>query len=169
VPLPSRRLDLLIVPLPPDRADALDAARALFDAWVAAGAIAADGEPGARAEALIEGGFGRARVDHPPGPALYGNRVGGFRATCPACGENVVPALNAAVAAWRAGGAPALECGACGRISPLEAVHTAPPAAPGRAALVLADASAAALSDEALAAVAEVIGAHRVVAARVGR
>jgi hypothetical protein len=159
---PVHRLNLYLVPDEPERS--------IDEAALAAALAALRGEgalegwrPGPRREALVEGGFALLRVDRPPGPALYGNRQGGYRALCPSCGANLVPAVLPALLAWRAGGDRSLRCAVCGEDTRLESVDYRPIAAPGRFALELRDVGTPRLAADARPALARALGGGFVV------
>lgn len=158
---PRRRLDLLWVPDDPDRALDPAAFEALRARWGSRGWL--DGGPDAPA-----GGFVRLWLDQPERATLYANQVGGFQVRCPAAGASVVPAFIAAVTAWRAGGARALTCPACGATHALEHLDCRPPIAIARGAVVLSDVRDAALSTAAQDELAAVTGPGRTVLRRPG-
>jgi len=145
---PSHRLNLYLVPSDPERT--LDPASVEQGLSLLRADGVLDGmRPGPRAAALIEGGFALVRLDAPTQPTLYGNRQGGYRVRCPACGGSAVtPALDA-LKAWRLGGARAATCPACGAATALEALDYAPFAAPGRFALELRDVGGASVAPDA--------------------
>ncbi|MEZ4319207.1 MAG: hypothetical protein R3F61_16955 [Myxococcota bacterium] len=87
-------------------------------------------EPGARAHALVAGGFVRARKDDPGEVVLYANQVGGFQVRCPACGTGLARE-------FRKQGDTV--CPSCGGAFPIDALDCRPPVALGRASLVLCD------------------------------
>lgn len=166
MPRPTHVLDVVLAPADPDLSPEPATLEALWDALVGAAYVTADGAPGGAADALVAGGFARARLDRPGGVTLYANQQGGFRVTCPHTGASVVPGFQQAMTAWRVGGPRALTCPACGEVHPLEALGYAPPAAFGRVALVLADAADAAPTPEGLALVTRHLGPVRVVGRR---
>jgi len=153
-PRPGHHLDLFLVPhggLPAD--DALDRALAPLD------------DPGAAA-AIVDGGFRGVRVDRPRRRTLYANRQGGFRVSCPACGNNLAPDFGAALTAWREGGASSVGCSACGAISSLEALDFAPQAAFGDGAVVLVDARSFGLTASGQATFRDLLGPFELVGSR---
>jgi hypothetical protein len=162
---PSHRLDLLLVPEPPD-ARPIAEARGLLADLVALGVLSADGTAGPRASEWMPGGFARLSVDDPGGVTLYANRQGGFRARCPVDGGNLAPELTTAITAWRAGGPRSLSCPRCGRTHALEEVDGLPAFAFGSLALVTAGAHAAALSPWGLELARSALGPERTVLRR---
>lgn len=139
MPLPTHRLNLLLVPRDPDRAPAGASVATMLAALRQRGVLDASDRPGTRADALMEGAFALLRADFPPAPVLYGNRQGGFSAACPTCGASVVGQLGAALRAWRQGEGRAFACPRCAGACALETLRYGPPAAPGRFALELRD------------------------------
>lgn len=139
MPLPGHRLDLILVA---HGAGGPARATAAWQALREGGVVRPDGSAGDRAGSVVDGGFARARLDVRDEDRLWSNQAGGFRATCPACGANVVPDLAPAIRERRP-----VRCG-CGVASAIDAVHYAPPAAWGRAAIVLSDVGASELSAE---------------------
>lgn len=165
MPLPSRRLDLHLVPPDPDDHPRASA-DGLVDELIRLGMILPGGGPGPEAARWVQGGFGRLWVDDPGHVVLYANQQGGFRVRCPSCGENLVPVFGSALSAFRHGQPRRCTCPRCGTESPLEDLEFAPPAAFGRLSVVTADVSTAALTAEALALVADRLGDWRVVLRR---
>ena len=108
------------------------------------------GQAGPNAEFLVRGGFRRFRVDRPQRPVLYGNRLGGFRAECPACGGNVAGSLGAILDQWRRGEGRASPCEHCGEIHLFESWRYSPSAAPGRWALFVTQVESPELTPEGL-------------------
>lgn len=157
MPVPTHRLDLVVVPTPPDRW--VDLAP-LLARWSDRGLLT-DG-----AAELVPGGVARVRVDRPDGVVLYANRQGGFRVGCPRCAANLVPAFSAAMRSWRAGGPRACACPACRVDLPLESLEFAPAAAFGRTAMVFHDVAAPTLTDAARADLDEAVGTWRIVLRR---
>lgn len=155
MPRPTHRLDLYLVPRerPPP-----GAGTALLTALAALGVLTDGGGPGPRARELVAGGFGRVRFDDPGTEVLYANQLGGFRVTCPARGANVVPAFQAALQLWRAGGARSVACPECGAQHDLAELDFAPPAAFGFCALVVADAGDRVLRPDAAAEIEAALG-----------
>ncbi len=168
MPRPGHRLDLLLLPEDPLRPLNGAALDGLFAAWTRAGLLDPDGRPGPRASGLVEGGFGLLRLDAPGRLAFYANQVGGFAVACPECGASVVPAFNAAMTAWRAGGDRDLVCPACGAQRPLEALSFRPDAAFAHWAVVFADAAAPALTRSAQQALVGALGPLRPILRRPG-
>ena len=157
MPLPSHRLDLLIVPVQPGPAPAK--VQGAFDALVAAGILTSQGLPGSRADALIAGGSARVRVDVPGGGHLYGNQAGGFRAQCEQCQATVVQQVVAAVQLQQ----PFVRCDACGLSQHLNEVRYRPPAAWADACLWVHDAADARLGTLGLDLLGETLGQSRIV------
>lgn len=139
MPRASHRLNLLLVPADPERRPDPLLAGQLFAALRAEAVTDAWDRPGPRAEALHAGGFALFRADFPPEPVIYGNRQGGYRAVCPACGASVVAAVLQALKRWRASGDMGLRCERCGVPCSLSTVIYQPDAAPARFALELRD------------------------------
>jgi hypothetical protein len=155
MPRAAHRLDIVLVPDDPDRTVDSAELRSLAAAWQG------------RAD-LVEGGVGAIRADVPCRVTLYGNQLGGFAVRCPDLSQNVVPAFNRAMTAWRAGGARVLPCTACGADHPLEALDYAPPAAFAAGAIVLADVNTRSPNAVALTEAAAVLGPVRLILRRVG-
>ena len=163
MPRPSSHLDVFLVPA--DLAD-LPEQSVLVERLGSAGA-GAGRSAGPRAEQLVRGGYRSVRIDRPPEPTLYANRQGGFRVSCPATGESIVPGFSKALSAWRSGGPAAVrQCPACGAEHPFDALHTAPLAAVGRGAVVLVDAGSVELTQAGNDAFNEMIGPFHVVGSR---
>lgn len=170
------RVSLLVLPSDPERPPAdLDAAwSALVDAGfvrVSPDASAREGHAGARA--LVDGGFTRAWLDDGPRGAkdrapvrFVGNRLGGFRVGCAACGANLAGPFGRALEAWRAGGPRALRCASCGRDDDLSALRFAPEAGFARAWLALEDVRSVDLLAEPRALLADALGGVRIVLRR---
>jgi len=135
---PSHRLNLYLVPAEPERLPDDGALEAGLEQLREVGMLEGM-HPGARAEALVIGGFALLRVDRPSQPTLYGNRQGGYRVRCPGCGTSIIFPALAALQSWRGGGDRSVVCPDCGVASALEALDYAPFAAPGRFALELRD------------------------------
>lgn len=146
---------------------AVTCARALFAHAVDAGVCLQSGAPGPHADAWVQGGFARMRVDIPPGPTLYANQQGGFRVFCPSCAENVVPAFSGVLSVFRATSSAELTCPACAVSTPIAELHFAPSAAVGKAALVISDAADGRLQPGVLDNLHERFGPVAIVAARV--
>ena len=161
-PRPGHRLDLYVVPEGrrplPEHAELV--AR-LAEVELGPGRV-----PAEAAERVVEGGFSSVRVDRPGGVHLYANGQGGFRVSCPASGDSIVPAFSKALSAWRQGGERALICPSCGDEHALEAVDFRPAAAFGSGALVLADVQDARLRPEGHALLEEILGPFTVVGTR---
>ena len=155
---PSHRLDLLLVPQPPEQ---LPDPANLLARWRERGWL----EP--RSSGIVEGGLARVRVDRPGRVILYANQQGGFGVTCPTCGANAVGAFSTAVTAWRAGADRVAACDACGERHPLEHYRCAPAAAFGRIAVVLHDVASAFLQEGVLAESQDLLGSLAVVRRRV--
>ena len=159
-PRPGHRLDLYLVP---------DEGRPLPDALesVLAGAGWAEGRAaGPAAGEVVRGGYRGVRLDRPPGERLYANGQGGFRVFCPETGDNIVPAFQAAVIAWRDGGARTLACPACGATHDLVHLSFAPAATFGRGAIVLLDVAEAQLTEAGRARAEAWLGPFTVVGSR---
>lgn len=122
--------------------------------------------PGVRAKSLVAGGFEGFRLDDPPRPRLYANGQGGFRVHCPVDGGNVVPAFQAALTHWRAGGARSLSCPSCGSSHDLGELDFRPRAVFGRGAIVLLDVAYHALTDEGVHEMEALIGPFHVIGSR---
>jgi hypothetical protein len=159
--LSRRRLTLHVCPADPDAPG--EPVAAVLDAWRAAGFVTSSGGPGPRP--LVDGGFARATVETHATPRFLSNHLGGFRVRCPVTGDNVVPAFNRAIEAWRAGGPRSLAC-VCGRTHPLEALAYAPEAGFARGWIALSDVGGITLADEALALARAHLGDVRVLASR---
>lgn len=114
----------------------------------------------------MPGGFRGLRQDRPGKLRLYANGQGGFRVRCPVTGDNVVPAFQRALSAWRSGGPPRLDCPACDAPHTLDALDYAPDAAFGRGALVLVDVASAVPDPDGLAALEPLLGPVVVVGSR---
>lgn len=166
MPRASGRLDLIVARQPPEAgpevADALEAlgrARGWWDG---------QGHAGARADALVPGGFVAARTESLAREALVANQQGGFVVRCPACAAPVARAYGLAVEAHRRGGARAFVCPACAAVHDLIAADVRPPAAFTRFALHLMDVMSAEIRPDALADLAAVLGSVVVIGRRVG-
>ena len=164
MPRPTHRLSLYLVPDDPDREVDVPRLEAALDALRGEGVLAGFG-PGPRAEALVAGGFRRLRVDRPAQAVLYGNRQGGFYASCPACGAHLAAILGPVLRSWRHGGRREVR-GTCGVDSDLARLAYAPPAAIGRFALELRDVGAPELTSEGKPWVEAGIGSFVVVGSR---
>lgn len=158
----SHRLDLVVVPSRGHQESLQALWRRLRDARV----VRTDGSPDEAAERWVEGSFRRMSLDLPGATTLYGNRQGGFRVLCPQTDAIITGAFSKALTAARAGASWALDCPACGTRHLLDDVVGRPPFAIGDAALVTADAGAAALSAQGRAWIEETLGAARVVLRR---
>lgn len=160
MPHPSRRLDLQLVPL---GADASSRVQRAFDDLIAREVIGADGWAGPRAAWLVERRFVRVRSDLGEAPRLWANQQGGFRATCPGCGESVIRQLHRVVSGRAS---EPIACERCGRHSAIDEVDFRPSAAWGPSALVLHDVGTAGLSAEGRTWADDVLGAHKPVLRR---
>ncbi len=167
MPHASHRMDLALVPS--DLGRALDEARyqALTQAWEARGWVKS-GAPGPEADALIEGGFRRLRLDRPPRLSLYANQQGGFRVACPSTGGDAATAFGKATQRWREGGPRTLRCPSCGDEHPLEAMVLSPPGAFGLWAVIVADCDALHLRPDAMLELGHALGPMVAVSRRVG-
>ena len=125
------------------------------------GVVDDHGAPGERASWLLQAGFQRLRLDHPPQPTLYANRIGGFQVRCPVQGVSIVPSFGAAMTAWRAGGDAKLHCPACQRWHGFEDLAYRPDAALGPWAVAIEGVDALELRPDAWAEAAEVMGPIR--------
>lgn len=157
--LPSHRLDLLVVPQPGEEGDVARLGALLGE--LRDRGVVDGGAPGPEAGWLVEGGFRFVRVDDPGQVTLYANQQGGFRVACPACSANLVPLFGAA----RRDGH--LTCPRCGVRSQVRELAFAPPAAFGRAALLVADAESSDLTPASRALCEERLGPLRVIGRRV--
>lgn len=164
--LPSHRLDLCIVPEDPESYPR-DAMAALIAHWAVRGIVNSAGWAESNANALVEGGFRRLRIDDPGRVVLYANQMGGFRVACPKREGNIVAAFRRALVASRKGEPRLLDCPACGNSHPLEALDYAPAAAFGRVCLVVSDVNDAHLTAEAVAEVSDRLGGWTLVRRRV--
>jgi hypothetical protein len=136
MPQASHRLSLFLVPRNPDDALSELCADRLLQDLRAEKVLVADGRAGPNAEHIVAGGFVRFRIDRPPHPVMYGNRLGGYRAQCPSCGVSMVQSIEVGLRRWRAGDGRALCCPRCQAPTSLEGLDYAPPAAPAHWALV---------------------------------
>ncbi|MCB9759021.1 MAG: hypothetical protein H6739_04210 [Alphaproteobacteria bacterium] len=136
---PTHRLNLYVVPDDPEREVSVQAEQDGLAALARLGVTAGRGRPGPRAETLIQGGFALLRVDRPRGPAVYGNRQGGFHVRCPTCNMPLARPFSGAVRRWKAGSARQMICPGCGHVHDLARLEFAPPAALGLFALELRD------------------------------
>lgn len=136
MPHASHRLSLFLVPKNPDAVLSRAVGDSVNGLLRKEGVLAMDDRAGANAHAMVVGGFSRFRIDWPPDPVVYGNRLGGYRAECPQCGVSVVTAMVAGLRSWRKGEGRGFNCPNCQERTSLEAVNYAPPAAPGKWALV---------------------------------
>jgi len=136
MPQASHRLSLFLVPRNPDEALSELCAHQLVEGLRAEKVLVADDRAGPNAEDIVVGGFVRFRIDRPPSPVVYGNRLGGYRARCPHCGFNMVNAIEVGLRRWRTGDGRTLHCPDCLAATSLEGLDYAPPAAPGHWALV---------------------------------
>ena len=163
MPRPTRRLNLYLVPVDPERS--LDVAQ------VSSGiARLVDEElgrptrhpevlgPGSRAFEVVTGGFAILRFDRPRAPVIYGNRLGGYRVTCPTCSVSLVREQAEVLGRWRRNAGRALSCPSCSTGLKLEELSSMPPAAPGRCALVLSDVGGLAIGDSAVEALEGLLG-----------
>jgi hypothetical protein len=156
---PSHRLDLVLVPT------AIDApiARAdqLVDRLRGEGVIGVRSEPGPRAEFWATS-FASVRIEDPGRIVLWANRQGGFRVACPATGDLIGSAFEAALTAWRTtGGSPdeaTFRCPSCREAHALPAVTAAPSIAFGPWGIVTASIGDPELAPSAWAWVAETVG-----------
>lgn len=149
VPHASHRIALFLVPVEPDRALSAEQERQCFDELIRLGWISEGAQLGPAANAVVEGGFQRFRVDRPQRPVLYGNRLGGFRAACPNCGASVAANLGEVIEQWRTEGDRDSACLSCGHRCSLEGWNFSPRAAPGRWALVFSQVGSVSLAPEA--------------------
>lgn len=142
----------------------------MLELWRARGWLADDG-PGATADALIAGSFVRCWLDLAPEQRLYANQQGGYRVACPVAGGSLIAQFQPALRLWRGGGGGprALACPHCGGAHDLDLLDYQPPAGVARGAIVLADVSALAPSQDALADLEQAWGGARIVWRRVGR
>ena len=159
MPKPRQRLDLLWLPASPDAAVDPAAFERLRVRWAARGWL--DG--GASAPA---GGFRRIWLDDPGAVRFYANQLGGFRVSCPRCGQNAVAGFGTAMRAWRAGGPRVGRCAACGLAADLDAWAFRPAAAFARGAVVLSDVGQPDVSPEVAEELDAVTGPSRVVLRR---
>ena len=164
MPRPSSRLDLAVVPL---GSAAVTSARRLFEHFVQTDLCDAAGRPASRASTVGVGRFVRCRLDLPPGPVLYANQLGGFRVSCPACDGNVVPVFSAALKEAKSGGEGRLRCPSCEVQTAVAGLAFAPPAALGRAAVILATVDHFQIAPEMLSEIEAACGPVRVIAIRV--
>ena len=138
-PHASRRLNLVLVPVRWQAALDEECLASLWANWVKEGIITSKGRAGPRAEAWVKGGFVLVRVDRPPRVGTYGNRVGGFHVSCPACGQPVAREWGSAVEALKHAAPWSLSCPGCGVSLGPNQVATQPPAALARFAVELRD------------------------------
>lgn len=164
MPIPSSRIDLVVVPRLEDDADGGDRvwSLGLDRQW-----WGADGRAAACGADVVVGGFVRAWVETWARPYWYANQQGGVRARCPACGRPVARELARVLARHRVGGDRDLACEACGWRGDVTEVDVQPPAALASAALVLADVQDIVLSASASAALSGVWPDLRTVLRRV--
>lgn len=123
------------------------AMRRSWSEWTAQGFITPKGRAGPKAEHWVDGGFVLARVDRPLGPAVYGNRVGGFQVLCSACEGAIAQAWGGAVEGLKATGHWTLDCPICGAPQAPNQSLTRPPAALARFAVELRDVGSSVLRD----------------------
>ena len=161
MPHASHRMDLLVVAARPEQMVDLASVRGLVESW---GVDDRGRMP--NAEAVIPGGCARVWLDVPGRVILYANQSGGFRASCPACGENIAGAFGRAHLAWKRGGDRRLACHACRVDTPLEDVVLQPPGAFSTWAIVFSGVDGTALSRPAEAAIRAVVGDFQVVLRR---
>ena len=153
MPHPTHRLDLLLVPT--DLARGPERVSAAFEDLVAREVVASDGTPGVHGSWLVARGFGRVRADQRDRPGLYANQQGGFRASCPSCSDNAVPALHRALGRSEV----EVQCGPCGWVGHVSELDYRPAAAWGQAALAIHDAGEAQLTPQARGWLDEALGA----------
>ena len=94
VPHASHRIALFLVPVEPDRALSAEQERQCFDELIRLGWISEGAQLGPAANAVVEGGFQRFRVDRPQRPVLYGNRLGGVSGRMPELWASVAANLG---------------------------------------------------------------------------
>lgn len=166
---PTHSLNLLLVPDDPERLPDDDELQRVWDKLVSMGIIGPLGRPGPEASRL--GHFSLLRIDRPPGPAVYGNRQGGFRVRCPRCGMALARPFSSAARRWKLGGPRRLTCPGCGADLDLVELIFAPPAALARFAIELREVAAASLDldPELLGLLRSALGGEvRVIASRGG-
>jgi DNA-directed RNA polymerase subunit RPC12/RpoP len=163
MPRTSHRLDLFVMPA--DLADPPQGWNAGWDVGLQAGWWEASGKPGPAADALVEGGYVRARLETHDGVRMISNQQGGFQVRCPSCRSPMARPFGDAVTAWRGGAERAVTCPTCGTRSPLEAVDCRPAVGFARGWLHLADVGRFGLG-EAAAALEQVWGPLHVVGRR---
>lgn len=114
---------------------------------------------------LVDAGVAEVRVEVFDRPRFASSGQGGFRVSCPRTGQNVVPAFNPALEAWRAGGPRVLDC-PCGDRHDLASLAYAPQAGFARGWVALVDAGGAELLPDAARIAREILGGLRVVLRR---
>jgi len=135
---------------------------------VDAGWWSADGALGPARDAVVLGGFARARLEVHPGGRLVANGQGGVATRCPGCGAGLARELGVAVRRWQAGDGREVTCPRCGRVEPAERLDLRPPATLARVWVGLADVADGRLSDAAADSLQALWGAIIVVPRRVG-
>ncbi|MGC6494079.1 MAG: hypothetical protein ACON5B_14680 [Myxococcota bacterium] len=166
MPLPTHRLDVLVVAPHPDDpwTAALDR---LFALGTSAGWWTEDGKGTPRSSEVVQGGVTRVARGHAHERRLLANAIGGFRVACPACGGSVAHQLHRSVADWRSGGSFELTCGRCGSSTSLDALTYRPHAAWASGWFELRDVGHHRLDAKALVRIEEAVGPFRTVLRRV--
>lgn len=167
MPHASSRLDLLLAPRDPERvfgaAEASWWSDAVRDGW-----WTAEGGLGPNRDAVVPGGFVRARLERDDRGRLVANQQGGVAARCRSCGTGLARGLEAAVREWQAGGLRDVACPRCGRVDRAEDLDLRPPAALARVWVGLADVAEGRISERAAATLTDLWGGFVVVPRRVG-
>lgn len=163
MPRASHRVDLLLVPVDPQRIPCAEAFAEVEQGWRDAGLLEAKNGSG-----LVLGGFRRLWLDLPDRLWLYANHQGGYYVRCPQTGGNLAHSFSAAVQDWRRGGRFALDCPHCGQSHALDAVTLAPPGAFAKGAVIFSDVGSVDLADGVIEVLLPVLGESREIVRRVG-